>query len=144
MTNSNFNFVIRPTDTKKPLTVTVWLDSTCMFGPMIMDGDRAVSVPIVDDEASHNLHIELSGKTASHTVLDDQQHIVSDSMIRIEDLRLDDSDITSIVHKTATYCHDTNGTTETKTDPFFGVMGCNGRVTLSFETPAYLWLLDNL
>jgi len=44
----------------------------------------------------------------------------------------------------ATYTHDFNGTKELTQEKFYGVMGCNGTVSLKFATPIYLWLLENM
>jgi hypothetical protein len=42
------------------------------------------------------------------------------------------------------YYHDFNGAELLAEHNFFGVMGCNGYVSLKFSTPIYLWLLENM
>jgi hypothetical protein len=144
METSNFNFEIVPSNVDHPLTVSVWLDNDCVFGPTAITSARSVVVAVADDNDNHNLHIELSGKTADHTVVDADGNIVSDSVIDIVNPKLDDTNIKNLIYKLAVYQHNTNGTTDDINDRFYGTMGCNGRVSLPFETPTYLWLLDNM
>ena len=84
------------------------------------------------------------GKTPAHTVVDEQGNIVSDAMINISKISVDDIDITQVVHELSVYQHDFNGSQPVIEDKFYGDMGCNGTVRLNFTTPIYLWLLENM
>jgi hypothetical protein len=144
METSNFSFEIVPSNVDNPLTVSVWLDNDCVFGPTAITNVTPVVVAVADDNDNHNLHIELSGKTADYTKVDADGNIVSDSVIDIVSPKFDDTNIKNIMVKLAVYQHDTNGTTDQRNDRFYGTMGCNGRVSLPFETPVYLWICENM
>ena len=107
---------------------------------------QTVSLPVIDDvEANHEFRLIMQGKTNEHTQLDAQGNIVSDVLVYIENLAMDDIALESIIWDLAQYSHDHNGTTNMVVDTgFYGSMGCNGTVSLTFNTPTYLWLLENL
>lgn len=96
------------------------------------------------DDQEHCLEIELRGKEPRHTLIDEHGTILSDVVAEIHSIALDDIELGHVFVEQATYYHDHNGTTEPLHDQFFGAMGCNGRVTLKFHSPVYLWLLENL
>ena len=102
------------------------------------------SYDLADTDGDHTLVFEMFGKTPAHTVVDDQGNIVSDAMINISKISVDDIDITQVVHELSVYRHDFNGSQPMIEDKFYGDMGCNGTVTLNFTTPIYLWLLENM
>lgn len=99
----------------------------------------------VDDEveATHQLCIEMRGKTSDHTTLDADGNITSDVLVFIEKLAIDEIYLESKVYNLSKYTHDHNGTSAMTDDRFFGPMGCNGTVTVEFATPIYLWFLEN-
>ncbi len=106
---------------------------------------QTVSLPVIDDvEAKHEFRLIMQGKTNEHTQLDAQGNIVSDVLVYIENLAMDDVALESIIWDLAQYRHDHNGTTNTVDTGFYGSMGCNGTVSLTFNTPMFLWLLENL
>lgn len=120
----------------------------CMDGHEVWQCDRAFSGPITvvvpADEGSHQLEISMSGKRPDHTQIDSQQNIISDVMISLKNIRIDNVNIDQIVSNLAVYEHDCNGTRLPMRDRFFGHMGCNGRVMLDFQSPIYIWLLENM
>lgn len=102
-----------------------------------------VSFEIDDDqEAQHQLVIEMSGKTQEHTRIDEQGNIISDLLVNIKDVTLDDIPLDPTIPELAIYQHDFNGNGPETTENFYGTMGCNGTITLPFYTPIYLWLLE--
>lgn len=144
MSDTNFSFVLRPSSSAAALTVTVSVDQSVIFGPCAITQEHTVTVPLTDESGSHCLHIDLEGKMPEHTQLDSDHNIVADAVIEVCDPVLDATDMRKVFFKLSRYSHNTNNTTEPVDQPFYGIMGCNGRVTLPFETPAYLWLLDNM
>lgn len=96
------------------------------------------------DDQSHVLEFVLSGKTLEHTQITDQGEIISDVLIKIQNIAFDDIEIDQMVSELAKYHHDFNGTQPAVADRFYGEMGCNGMVRLEFTTPIYLWLLENM
>lgn len=108
---------------------------------------QQISIAIDDDqEVEHELTIEMSGKTAGHTKLNNDGSIADDVMVYInnETCMLDDINITSILWDKANYWHNHNGSTNFSDHKFYSAMGCNGTVSMKFSTPVYMWLLDNL
>ena len=89
------------------------------------------------------LKLVMSGKNETHTIVDDNNQIVSDSAVEIQKIILDDIDVTDELCKgLKCYQHNNNGSTDTIMDEFYGYMGQNGTVTWSFELPLYKWFLD--
>ena len=105
--------------------------------------DISVEFDDVNDE-SYVLEFVLSGKTPEHTQITEQGEIISDVLIKIQNIAFDDIEIDQIVSELAEYHHDFNGTQPAVMQRFYGEMGCNGTVRLEFTTPIYLWLLENM
>jgi hypothetical protein len=98
-----------------------------------------------DCESSNILKIELvmSGKNQTHTVVDDNNEIVSDSAVKIQQVILDDIDVTDyLCVGLPCYQHNNNGATDMLIDEFYGYVGQNGRITWNFGLPLYKWFLD--
>jgi hypothetical protein len=95
-------------------------------------------------DQDHTLVLEMQGKLPEHTQVSSTGEIVKDRYITVSDFAFDDIPLGHMLTEVARYQHDTNGTTDTVNEPFYGVMGCNGRVELRFSTPIYLWLLENM
>ena len=92
---------------------------------------------------THVLCFQMSGKKPEHTVLDRDGNIVQDQVIKIQEVCIEDIPLGHILVKNTVYHHDHNGTTQPVCEPFYGVMGCNGRAEMTFTTPIYLWFLEN-
>ena len=97
-----------------------------------------------DDTCEYVLTIELSGKTIDHTKVDDQGNIIKDILITLSEFKLEDIDISQVIFKHAAYHHNFNGTQDKIVDSFHGTIGCNGQVIFKFQSPSYLWLLENM
>jgi hypothetical protein len=95
-------------------------------------------------ESEHVVTFEMSGKVPEHTAQDADGNIISDNVVTISDVAFDDITLGHLFTEISNYHHDHNGTTESVIQPFYGVMGCNGRVEMRFRTPIYLWLLENM
>ena len=95
-------------------------------------------------EQEHTLVFELQNKLPEHTQINAAGEILEDRCIAITDVSFDSITLGHMLTEVASYYHDTNGTTDSITEPFYGVMGCNGRVEMRFSTPIYLWLLENM
>ena len=139
-----FKCKISNSDNQIPLGIEVLLDGQTMFKQDNVNSVCDVAFDINDDEASHKLQFVLSGKTHAHTKIDQQGNIVSDSLLNITQISIDDIELDNFVYSLSKYDHDFNGTKEPVTAKFYGSMGCNGTVTFEFTTPIYLWLLEHL
>jgi len=131
-------------DTSIPLGFEVLLDGNTMFKTEHVTGPCQIKINIDDIEATHKLQFVMSGKTEKHTIVDDYKQIHDDTLLKISNVCIDDIDVTLLLTHKSLYNHDFNGSQDTTTDKFYGVMGCNGTVTFEFTTPFYLWLLDNM
>ena len=127
-----------------PLHLTIKLD-----GQTLLDQDIQEPVDFVheveDQEARHLLEFEMLNKSDQHTPWDSQGQILGDCQLQIEKMSFDGIELTQIFSRNSQYLHsynDPNG--EVVTDQFYEIMGCNGVVRFEFETPVYLWLLENM
>lgn len=116
---------------------------------VVWSGDPAVSQEIQHefpdtDDTKYVLEFQLSGKRPEHTKIDEHGKILEDLLITVDAISLDGIDVQQLIYDHAEYHHDFNGTGDTVNEKFFGTMGCNGRVTLEFSTPIYVWLLENM
>lgn len=128
---------------REGLQLTVRLDNLVIFDSRLTDAPVTIAHEFVDSQP-HVLEIIMSGKEPNDTVLDDEGRILQDRLIDIEDIMIDDIDITSIVRKQATYTHDFNGSRSETVGEFYAIMGCNGTVRFEFANPVYNWLLENM
>jgi len=156
MDTVKLEFDVGTTDAECKLGVKVTLDNNIIYDNSHVTEINHISHDISDQDAEHELTIELYNKLSHHTEIDSTGRIVKDALITVENFRIDDIDISSILTNypntlysdvpthTIQYCHDFNGTQPTVVDKFHGSMGCNGTVRLKFTTPIYLWLLENM
>jgi hypothetical protein len=127
------------------LTLIVRLDSREIWhGKPVLDWTD-INCEFVDTaDQEHVLEIELQNKLPEHTSIDESGNILSDRVIELQNISLDDIQLGQIFTQLATYQHDFNGSQPMIQDQFFGSMGCNGTVRLKFVSPVYLWLLENM
>jgi len=156
MNTVKLEFDVGTTNAECKLGVKVTLDNNIIYNNAHVTTTDHVSHDIDDQDAEHELTIELYGKLPTHTEVDTDGNIVKDSLITVENFKIDDIDISSILTNFPNalyqdvpthiiqYCHDFNGTKSAIVDRFHGSLGCNGTVRLKFTTPVYLWLLENM
>jgi formylmethanofuran dehydrogenase subunit B len=143
MSQAVITFNVRASDAD--LHLQVLLDGQETHSFEATSRDYLVRVELNDDvEIEHCLSMIMSGKRSDHTKIDEQGYILEDRMIEITDVRIDDIELGYVFTQVAVYTHDRNGTAEETTDTFYGTMGCNGQVDFRFNTPVYLWLLENM
>jgi hypothetical protein len=103
-----------------------------------------INCAIPEDSAQHALTIAMSGKNSTHTQIDTDGNIVADATLEFKNFKIAGVDIDQIVYKNAVYQHQYNSNGPVIQDQFYGTMGCNGVVTLSFCTPVYDWIVEHL
>ena len=96
------------------------------------------------DPGEQLLCFTLKNKTPQHTILNDQGAIVKDSSIGIENFVIDHVELEHTFYEQCRYNHDFNGSQKLIDDDFFGIIGCNGTVSLKFTSPVYRWLVDTM
>ena len=135
---------ISSTDPANPVGLEIWLDHTQIYNNEQVTEAVDFVYDFDDADAEHQLRFVMKNKTQEHTQVDADNNILTDSCISIENLSFDEIPLGQIFIDQAIYQHDFNGTAEAVRDKFFGIMGCNGTVTLSFTCPIYLWLLEHM
>jgi len=139
-----FQCDLNTTDTTIPLGFEILLNDKSVYKCNHVIGPCQVTFDINDDDATQKLQFIMTGKTAEHTKLDHNNNIIKDALLEINNVTIDDVDITHILTELVEYTHDFNGTQDATREKFYGHMGCNGTVTLEFATPFYLWLLERM
>jgi len=137
-------FTLNTTNPEAELGFEAWIDDEKFVDIAHVQDEQPVTMTMPDADGSHELRLVLKNKTQAHTQIDEQGTIVSDATLTINNLSFDEIELGQLVTELATYTHDFNGTKETTQERFYGEMGCNGTVSLKFNTPIYLWLLENM
>ena len=124
--------------------IELWINRNKFFDNSVSPGKHHVVHEFECGEGDHWLKIVLKNKTHENTLIDDQGNIISDALIDINNVCLDEINIDTMMYNLAEYVHDGNGSKTIAVHDFFGHLGCNGRVQLKFSSPVYLWLLENM
>ena len=102
-------------------------------------------VEFIDTDAKTEqcIKINMRGKTAKHTKIDEEQNIVSDIHAMVHKIVIDEIEVTEL-YTQGTKCYYHIGSNSNKngpilTDEFYGYMGMNGNVLLNFYTPLWHW-----
>ena len=101
----------------------------------------------------YNLIVKMSGKNTSQTVINEKGDILNDQLLNIKSIEIDEIDIGGLVYEgvyTPTYPEP--WATQQKDagvklqESFKSVtrMGHNGVWSFEFQSPFYMWLLENL
>jgi hypothetical protein len=138
------SFTVAATNYSVPLGLRVRLDNNIIYENTNISEESQIQHHMSDDDGEHELTFEMFGKISNHTKIDASGNIVSDAMLSISNIEIDEIDIDYIVQTQSVYHHDFNGTQPPIEDKFYGSIGCNGTVRLKFTTPVYLWLLENM
>lgn len=145
MERINISCDVTPTNGDQPVGLVVQVNDQVLY-----DSDAVTQAFRLDthielpDNQENVLQIQLKNKTPKHTRVDDQGNITQDSSLVIERLAFDELELGQILVDHAVYQHDYNGTGAPTQDRFYRHLGCNGTVSLKFNTPVYLWLLEHI
>ena len=126
------------------LGIELWIDKAKFFDNLIGPGTHHVIHEFEIADGDHCFKIKFKNKRHEHTKIDEAGGIISDALINVSNICLDEIKIDQLIHEKAEYIHDTNGIETIAVHPFYGNLGCNGHVQLKFSTPVYLWLLENM
>jgi hypothetical protein len=107
------------------------------------------------DEGNHCLDIRFTNKISGDTVLDEKGHFLSDLLLNIDSIEIDEIDLGTLKWTLSEYrpqYHPNYVNEYVKSkgkEPEEIVkncvnMGWNGTWTLPFQSPFYIWLLENL
>jgi hypothetical protein len=135
---------IGTTDPSAKLGLEIWINDKKLLDLLELSEDFKFSYDIPEEEGDHELRFVMKNKTQEHTEIDDAGNITKDASLTVSNLAFDDIELKHLFLDKAVYTHNFNGSQDEIKDKFFGVMGCNGAVSLTFSTPIYIWLLENM
>lgn len=144
MSKLKLKFAVGPSEVPAGLLFTARLNGESFFSRTITETHHCEHEFEDADNGHYVLEFELSNKLPEHTRVDEAGTIVSDSVIEIKNIEIEEINIEKVIHEKSIYSHDFNGTQSLQTHKFYGIMGCNGTVKFEFDTPFYLWLLENI
>jgi hypothetical protein len=79
------------------MQVAIFVDNTQLLASTCETESRRVFFDIDDqDFGNHNIRVIMSGKEPRHTTIDETGNILTDVMIKVESIRIDDIDCTDI------------------------------------------------
>lgn len=145
MERINISCDVIPTSGDQPVGLVIRINDQVLFDRDAVTEVFRLNTDIeLADNQENILQIQLKNKTPEHTRVDTQGNIIQDSCIVIEHLAFDELELGQIVVEHAIYEHDFNGTGPVTQERFYRYLGCNGTVTMKFNTPVYLWLLEHI
>jgi hypothetical protein len=135
---------ISATNNASDVQVAIFADNMQLLDSSAKNQSQHVFFEVDDDvQSTHNITISMSGKQSKHTTIDELGNILTDVMIKVNSIIIDEIDCTDIFCSgLQCYRHDSNGTHAEFVDEFYGLLGCNGTVTFEFATPIHLWFLE--
>ena len=99
------------------------------------------------NEGSHELKIRLENKSDRDVEKDGHGNIINDMLLNIDVIEIDGIDLGQLKWSASEFVADNtkivNGTDMTITKNCIN-MGWNGTYSIKFESPFYLWLLENI
>lgn len=144
MDQINISFDLEPTKPQCDLTFVVLIDGVERARFDGLADTTRCNITLEESDGPHELSINMSGKTAAHTKIDEAGNIIDDILVNVKDFAMDDIPLGQSFLDHCRYQHDFNGTGEDVDMAFAGIMGCNGRVIFRFHSPVYHWMLENL
>ncbi len=127
------------------LCIELWIDKDKFFDSEISPGQHHIIHQCDLGDGEHIFRLKLKNKSSEYTQVDSAGNIVSDATVRLDKFVVDDIDISQLFVELGQYIHDGNGSEETVSiHKFYSELGCNGHAQLSFNSPIYLWLLENM
>ena len=137
-------FDVAPTSVACPFNIEIWVDQSKLLTLDHITDVVHFEHELNDDDGEHELRLVLQGKLPDHTKVDEQGNIISDATQQIFNVTIDELDVDQLFLEKCVYTHNFNDTQPEIKDTFFGIAGCNGTISLKFNTPVYLWLLENM
>jgi len=122
----------------KPPRTKVWLDNSVIFQGLV-ESPVCIKKTISLSEGDHELRIMLLDKDGrTQTVMEDGK-IIKDQLLNIDSIIMDDIDLGHLIYANSTFVADSGQEHKNMIN-----LGLNGAWKLPFQTPVYVWLLENL
>jgi hypothetical protein len=145
MSTYQITCTIGTTNPEAKLGLEIWVDTTQLYtNDHVTESAIPLSFDLPENDGPHNLRFVMTGKTTSNTKINELGEIIQDATITISNVAFEEIELNQIVIDNAVYTHNFNGSQPETQAKFYGVMGCNGTVSLEYETPVYLWLLEKM
>ena len=155
--NLKFKLELHATMWNKPPHAEIMInDHVCFKGDITGSEDKPDVIEFeheLTEGEPYNLTIRRSGKGKYETVVNDKGDILKDQLLNIKSIEIDEIDIGGLVYEGVyTPEYPEPWATQQKDagielqESFKNVtrMGHNGSWTFAFESPFYMWLLENL
>lgn len=140
-----FQCKIDASNPETALGLEIWIDQQQIFSTNHVESPQVIIYNLDESQDQHQIQFILKNKKPEHTVIDEHQKIIKDAVVNISQIEFDEIDVSQLIHQYAEYRHSQNTDfASTISEDFYGIMGCNGTVTMQFTTPIYVWLLENM
>ena len=119
----------------------VTLNDNVIFDAIVNGTSVIVQSATLENESVNKLKITLLDKKDEHTEIDEQGNILKDSQLTIEECTIEDVDLIpnfSLIQEKFYYEH--SGSKH----QLYNTLGINGSAVIEFDTPFYVWLLENI
>lgn len=134
---------------KKP-HYTIWVDENKVVDSTVSGRTNEVEFQefgVELTEGTHELKIRLENKTDRDVEKDGHGGILNDMLLNIASIEIDGIDLGNLLWSASQFIADEtkiiNGEDMTVLDSCVN-LGWNGTYSIKFESPFYLWLLENL
>ena len=121
--------------------VTVTVDETVLFEGDLMDPVEVIQTVNLSP-GKHKLKIRMHGKQSNDTETDKDGNITNTVLLHIKNIAFDGVDLGYCMWKCSNYYPDGDDTPNVL--PAVVDLGWNGDYVIEFESPMYIWLLENL
>ena len=134
------SFTVSSTNCKSLLGLNAYLNKSLIYTNAHVTDETEITHYFTNDCMECELVLEMFGKRPEDTKINTTGVIISDALLSLTNISINDLQLTNFMYILAEYYHDCNGTQPPASYRFFGSMGCNGIVRIDFRTPIDLWL----
>lgn len=122
----------------KPPRVKVWLNNNVIFRGLI-ESPTSIKHTASLTEGNHVLRISLSEKNGRTQTIVEDGKIIKDQILNIDNIIMDDIDLGHLIYTNSKFVADLGSEHHNMIN-----LGLNGTWYMPFQTPIYVWLLENL
>ena len=116
--------------------VNILIDNDLYHDHQFSSVEETVVLPIELLDGDHLLEIEIYGKTTKNTILDSMGNIISDQLIELVDIYVDDIKLPDWFKYLGIYTYNNQEL------PRATIWGCNGSWHWEFKMPMITWIID--
>lgn len=145
-----FKIVLSGTGSPYPCNFTISIDDKVYINETTSATSTAYEFVASLTEGKHSLNIELLDKSGKHITKDSDGNLDQDFQLNIESIAIDDIDLAMLIWTLSKYYPkypDNYEDLEQKAKTVVTdcvTLGWNGVWSLEFDSPFYLWLLENI